>query len=90
MCLNFCDADYTRKKQELHVRARNNNWTVRTRELRSHAWRGCTVCHVEYVHGDFKGKKVVGSASEDHNSAICAGFESNCRGHDFNRPQQFA
>ena len=33
MCLEFWDSDYTRENRNCNVCARNNSWTVRTREL---------------------------------------------------------
>ena len=44
--------------------------------LWSHAWRGCTVCHVKFVHGDLEGEKSQGPFTDkkDHCSTIRTGF----------------
>ena len=72
---------------------RENRWTNLLLEPQAEAcdWlcsgvmRGaaCTVCHVEFVQSDLEGEKSRrGLCQEDHCSAICADFVSDCRGHD--------
>ena len=57
--------------------------------FRSHTWRGCTVCHVEFVHGDLEGEKVAGASVRRNTVAqVAQTLCSDCRGHDFNRPRQ--